>query len=119
MPIVILVLIAASLVLAGWAGWRAARNSPVILRQLIAAGAIEAGIVMQMIVAAVWIARGNEVDPVLFWGYLVTALLVFPAAAVVAVVERTRWSSVVLVAACVTVVVMQVRVHQLWSVGIV
>ncbi|SEE01755.1 hypothetical protein [Ruania alba] len=115
MPVV---LIAASLVLAGWAGWRALRDQPVILRQLIAGAVLEGILVVQMIVAGVQIARGHEVDPVLLWGYLITALLLLPAAAVVAVAERSRWSSVVLGAACLTVVAMQVRVHQLWTGGV-
>jgi len=54
-------------------------------------------------------------DAATFWGYLVVALVVLPLASVWALVERTRWSSVVLLVGCLTVVVMEVRVVQLWN----
>lgn len=110
------VLIVCALLLAGWAIWRAVKDQPVILRQLIAGGVIEVGILVQMVVAGVLQAGGHSpTDAFTFWGYLVVSLLVLPAAAVAAVVERTRWSSVVLIVACGTVAVMQLRVHQLWG----
>lgn len=116
MTIVVGILIAGSLALALWAAVRAVRDEPVITRQLIAGGVIEAGILVQMVVAGVLLVGGHELaEGFTFWGYLVVALLVLPAAAVVAVVERTRWSSVALIIACATLAVMQLRVQQLWS----
>lgn len=109
-------LVACSLALGVWAAVRTARDQPVITRQLIGGAVIEAGILVQMVVAGVLVATGHQVpEAVTFWGYLVVALLVLPAAAVVAVIERTRWSSVALILACATLAVMQLRVHQLWS----
>ena len=102
--------------LAAWAGWRAARDQPVILRQLFGAGAVEAVLVIQVVVVAVLLATGAEVsDAVTLWGYLVSMLLVLPAAAVVSFVERSRWSSVILVIAALTTGFLQYRVLQLWS----
>lgn len=110
------VLIAVSLLLTAWAVLRAVRDQPVITRQLIAAAVIEVGILVQMVLAGVLLIGGHQLtEGFTFWGYLVVALLVLPAAAVVAVVERTRWSSVALIIACATLAVMQLRVHQLWS----
>ncbi|UFU01654.1 hypothetical protein LQF12_08945 [Ruania suaedae] len=117
MSIVIAVLVGAALLLAIWGVVRAVRDQAVILRQLLAGAVLELGIVVQMVVAAVLTARGHVVDGVLLWGYLVTTALLLPAAAVVAVAERSRWSSVVLVAACVTMMVLQLRVHQIWVSG--
>jgi hypothetical protein len=102
-------------VLAVWAGVRALRDQPVILRQLIAGAVVEVLILAQGVVAAVGLARGHElVEPVTFWGYIVVALLLLPGAAVWALAERTRWSSVVLVVAALALAVMSLRVHQLW-----
>lgn len=110
------VLIAASLALAVWAVVRTVRDEAVITRQLIAGAVIEVGMLVQMVLAGVLLIGGHELtEGVTFWGYLVVALLVLPAAAVVAVVERTRWSSVALIIACATLAVMQLRVLQLWS----
>ena len=50
-----------------------------------------------------------------FWGYLVTALLLLPVAAAWAFAERTRWSSVVLLVAALTVAVMEWRLVQVWT----
>ncbi|HIZ35404.1 MAG TPA: hypothetical protein H9815_06475 [Candidatus Ruania gallistercoris] len=116
MTITVGVLIVVSLLLTAWAVLRAVRDQPVITRQLIAAAVIEVGILVQMVLAGVLLIGGHQLtEGFTFWGYLVVALLVLPAAAVVAVVERTRWSSVALIIACATLAVMQLRVHQLWS----
>src|SRR5699024_2242197 len=77
------VLIACSLALGIWAAVRTARDQPVITRQLIGSAVIEAGILVQMVLAGVLVATGHQIaDGFTFWGYLVVALLVLPAAAV-------------------------------------
>lgn len=107
--------IALCVALGGWAAWRALRDQPVILRQLFAAGAIEAVLLVQLVVVGVLQARGATVeDPVTLWGYLISMLLVLPAAGVVAFVERTRWSSLVLLLAALTTGFLQFRVLVLW-----
>ena len=59
---------------------------------------------------------GTQVDdPVTLWGYILVALLMLPGAAVVAFVERSRWSSVVLAFAALTVIVMEMRIWQVWQ----
>lgn len=50
-----------------------------------------------------------------FFGYIVVALFVPVAATIWALVERTRWSTVILGAAILTVAVMLVRMNQIWS----
>lgn len=102
--------------LAAWAGWRAARDRPVILRQLLAAGVVEALLLVQVVVAAVRSASGHgPADAATFWGYLVTTLVVLPVAAAWAFAERTRWSSVVLLVAAVTVAFLVYRCVQVWT----
>lgn len=101
--------------LGSWAGFRALRDRPVVLRQLVAAGVIEAVLLGQLVTVGVLQARGATVDePLTLWGYLVSMLLVLPAAAVVAFVERSRWSSVVLLVAALTTGFLQYRVLVLW-----
>ncbi|NMR21310.1 hypothetical protein [Cellulomonas fimi] len=111
---VVVVLLA--LALAGWALVFAVRDRAVVLRQLWGAGVVEAAILVQVVVALVLVAGGAVVtEPVTFWGYLVVSLAVLPLAAVWALAERTRWSSVVLVVAAVTVAVLQWRLLEIWG----
>ncbi len=107
---------AGALLVAGWAAWRAVTDRPVILRQLVAAGVVEALLVVAGVVAGVraLVAQGPD-DAVTFWGYLLVTLLILPAAALWAFAERTRWSSVVLLVAGVTVAFLQLRLVQVWA----
>ncbi|GAA4728780.1 hypothetical protein GCM10023216_20210 [Isoptericola chiayiensis] len=116
LPLVVLA-VALCLALAGWAAWFALRDRAVVLRQLFAAGAVEAVLVVQAVVAGVLQAGGHAVDGPLFWGYLLTAALLLPLAAVWAFAERTRWSSVVLLVAALTVAFLQWRLWIIWTEG--
>lgn len=99
-----------------WAGVRAVRDTPVVGNQIPGMIAVEVGLVVQAVVVAVGLGRGASTgDPALLWGYLITELLLLPAAFAWAFVERTRWSSVVLAVASAVVVVLQVRVWQIWQ----
>ena len=116
MPAAAAVVAALSLALGLWAAVRLARGGAVILRQLIAAGVVEVALLVQGVLAGWQVATGHALaDPVTFWGYLVFALLVLPAAGVWAVADRTRWSSGVLVVACLTLAVMELRMGQIWA----
>lgn len=80
---------------------------------------LELFLVVQVVVAAVAPATGNTPSgsALEFWVYLVTAVLIPPIAVFWALVERTsRWSTVVLGVACLAVVVMVYRMHQIWFV---
>jgi len=115
LPVVVTVSVLAA-ALGVWAVVFAVAGRAVILRQLIGGGVVEAAIVVQGIVLAAYQLGGREVaDPVTLWGYLVVALLLLPGAAVVAFVERTKWSSIVLAVAAVTIIIMELRMWQLWQ----
>ena len=87
-----------------------------ILKQLWGGAVIEGAIVLQMIVAGVLAATGSSAsDPVKLWGYLITALFILPVAAVWAFAERSRWSSVVLAVAAITVAFLEWRLWQIWT----
>lgn len=114
-PLVLVTALAAAVV-AGWAAWRTLRDQPVILRQLLAAGVVEGLLLVQVVVGLVAGARGDgPADGATFWGYLLTTLFVLPVAAAWAFAERTRWSSVVLLVAALTVVFLQFRAVQVWT----
>jgi hypothetical protein len=79
---------------------------------------VEVLLVAQLIVAILAPAFGNEpTGSVLeFYTYLVSALLLPPAAAFWALLERNRWSTVVLGVAALAVGVMVYRMLQIWTV---
>lgn len=116
MPFLNWILLACSLGLAAWAGVRAARDQPVIFKQLIAAGVLLVVMIAAMVAAGIQLAGGHHIeDAVTFWGYYVAAALLVLGAAAWSFAERTRWSSVVLIVAAVAFAVVQLRLLQLWG----
>ena len=112
----LVVLVTLCVALAVWALVFVVQDRAVILRQLFGAAAVEAVLVVQAVVAAVLLATGDHtVNGPLFWGYLATALLLLPIAAAWAFAERSRWSSVVLAVASLTVAFLGFRLWQIWG----
>ena len=77
----------------------------------------EFGLLMQLVASITLVILGQSavLDTWEFFGYLLVALFVPIAATVWALVDRSRWSTVVLGAGMLTVVVMLVRMLQIWS----
>lgn len=77
----------------------------------------EFGLAMQLIATVTLVVLGEraKLDTWEFFGYLIVALMVPVAAAIWALIDRNRWSTVVMGAGVLTVVVMLVRMHQIWS----
>ncbi|ROP66333.1 hypothetical protein EDF24_3320 [Curtobacterium sp. PhB130] len=77
---------------------------------------IELLLIAQLVVSLVQPAVGNPATGNLleFWVYAVSVLLVPPATIVWALIDRTRWSTVVLGAGAFTVAVMVYRMYQIW-----
>ena len=78
---------------------------------------VEAGLLVQLSLSIVLVSLGQYavIDTWEFFGYLIVALMVPIAGAVWALVERNRWSTVVLGAAVLTIAVMLVRMQQIWT----
>ena len=76
-----------------------------------------AGLVVQLIVSIVLTVSGERaaISTIEFFGYLIVALLLPAIAAAWALAERTKWSTVILGAASLTIAVMLVRMMQIWT----
>lgn len=84
----------------------------------VAVLAVGAATVVQAVIAVVLFARGpRPEEPGTFLGYLLSSVLIVPAAYLWARVEPGRWSNGVLCIGCLTLCVMIVRMDQLWTVG--
>lgn len=81
---------------------------------------VELLLVVQLVVAIVAPAVGNPPsgDLLEFYTYLVSALLLPIAGGFWALVERSRWSTVVLGVVCLAIAVMVYRMHQIWFVQV-
>jgi len=77
---------------------------------------VEVLLLVQFVVALVAPAVGNTASGSVleFYVYLVSAILIPPAAAIWALVERGRWSTVILGVAALAVAVMVYRMEQIW-----
>ena len=72
----------------------------------------------QLVVSIVAPFAGNTPtgDPVEYWIYLVTTLLLPVLAIVWALIDRSRWATIILGVAALTVAVMLYRMNQIWFV---
>jgi len=73
--------------------------------------------VVQLVLSIGLVAMGETaaIDTWEFFGYLVVALLVPVAGVFWALVETTRWSTVIMGASVLTIAVMLVRMQQIWT----
>jgi hypothetical protein len=108
------VVIGAALLVAAWALLLAARDRPPG-RPLFVGVYVVAGLVT--VVSVIGLARlpGSGVDGGLFIGYVLTAVLLLPAAVILARMEPTRWGSAILAGATVVIAPLMVRLLQIWS----
>ena len=85
---------------------------------LAGAAVTELLLLAQLVVAVVAPASGNRPtgNPIEFYAYLISALVIPPAAVLWALIERTRWATVVVGVACLAVAVMIVRMQIIWTV---
>lgn len=79
---------------------------------------VEVLLIVQLVVAIVAPFTGNEATGSLleFYTYLISAILLPLAGGVWALIERSRWSTVILGVVCLSVAVMVYRMLQIWTV---
>jgi hypothetical protein len=83
----------------------------------VALAVVEVLLIVQIVMAIIAPTVGNSPTGNLeFWVYLLTAAIIPPLAVFWALVERTRWSTVVLGVGALAVAVMAYRMHQIWTV---
>lgn len=84
---------------------------------VLGTGLIELLLVVQVVIALIAPAVGNPAtgDALEFWMYLITALLLPVIGIVLAFVERSRWSTVVLGVAALGLAVMVWRMQVIWG----
>lgn len=79
---------------------------------------VELLLLAQIVIAAIAPAVGNTStgSALEFWIYLVSAALIPPAAIFWSLIERNKWSTVVLGVACLAIAVMIYRMNVIWFV---
>lgn len=85
---------------------------------VLATAAVALVLIVQIVIGIVAPFVGNEPtgDIVEWWIYLVTALVLPVAAIAWALVDRTRWATIVMGVASLAVAVMVFRMNQIWFV---
>jgi hypothetical protein len=78
---------------------------------------VEGLLLIQLVISTALVIGGASAatDTVEFFGYLIVALLVPLAGFVWAILDRSRWSTIVLAATALVVWVMLIRMQQLWT----
>lgn len=81
---------------------------------------LELLLIAQVVIAIVAPFVGNPPtgSPLEFWVYLVSAVLVPPAAVFWALLERSRWSTVIMGVAALAVAVMVWRMQVIWTIQV-
>lgn len=79
---------------------------------------VELLVIAQIVMAIIAPGAGNPPtgNPLEFWMYLVTAAIIPPAAIVWALMERTRWGSLILAVAGLAICIMTVRMWAIWTI---
>jgi hypothetical protein len=85
---------------------------------VLSTAAVAVALIVQMVIGIAAPFGGNQPtgDIVEWWIYLVVALVLPLAAIAWAFIDRTRWATVVMGAASLTVGIMLFRMHQIWFV---
>lgn len=79
---------------------------------------VEVLLIVQLVAAIVAPFVGNEPSgsTLEFYVYLISAVLLPPAAVFWSLIERNRWSTVILGVVCLAIAVMVYRMEQIWAV---
>jgi hypothetical protein len=109
-------LIVLSLALALWAGGCAALDRLPPRPHLQLLFVLQALVVVQAVVALVRSGEWGGSKPELL-GYLAVSAVLVPGGLFLTVEERSRWGTLVLAAACLTLAVVVVRLDAVWAAG--
>lgn len=105
----------AALLVALGAAWLMVREHPVGNPLFYAASIVEIALIAQLVAGCVALARTDrDVEGVTFVSYLVTLVLIPPAAILWGVAEKSRWGTGVVVVAMLTVAALCARLVDIW-----
>ena len=80
-------------------------------------GVVEVLLVGQLVVGIVQlVGTDRDVSGPFFVGYLIGSLLILPIGALWALAESSRWGAGALAIACIVIPVLELRLHDLWTV---
>jgi hypothetical protein len=115
----ITVLIVAALVLAAALAVLAVRDQSVPRWAVVGIGVLELILLVITVWSVIaWIRGDAPAEPVVFFFYLVACLAIPPAMVWWGTGEPGRWGSGVVAAACLVLVVLVLRVSQVWTGGV-
>jgi hypothetical protein len=110
-------LVALSLAAMVYAVVLAARNKRIDWTVLGALGVIEVALIAQLVVGIVQLAgTDRDVSGPFFVGYLIGSLIILPIGAFWALAESSRWGAGALAVACLVIPILELRLHDLWTV---
>lgn len=109
------VLYAVTGILALWSIIETIRNRPAGKALLGGAAILLLLLIVQLIISIATFGSTHDVDPLLYFGYIITAIMVMALAGFWAFAELSRWGPGVLAAAGLTVIVMIERLDQIWQ----
>lgn len=105
-----------ALLVAIFAAWHTARRLPFSNPLFYAVAVLEVVSIGLLVGGCIALARtSRDVDGVLFVSYLVTLVVIPPAAVLWGIAEKSRWGTGVVVAVMLTVAVLCVRVLGIWK----
>jgi hypothetical protein len=110
-------LVALSLAAMVFAGVLAALDRRINWPLLGVVGVIEVALVGQLVVGIVqFVGTDRNVSGPFFIGYLIGSLIILPVGALWALAEKSRWGAGALAIACLVMPVLELRLHDLWTV---
>jgi len=105
-----------ALAVAAFAAWHLIRDEPFSNALFYAVAALELVLVALLIGGSIALGRtDDDVQGTLFVSYLVTQVIIPPAAVLWGVAEKSRWGTGVVVVAMLTVAVLCARLHGIWE----
>ncbi len=106
----------AAALVAVWAAWHMVRRQPVGNPLFYAVATLETVLIALLVGGIVALgSTSRDVDGVLFVSYLVTLVVIPPAAVLWGIAEKSRWGTGVMVVALLTVAVLCVRLLDIWK----
>ncbi|GGT76805.1 hypothetical protein GCM10010272_20430 [Streptomyces lateritius] len=109
----------AALALAAWCGFAFFRDQPTKDWHFIGMAVVTLLALVQVVVGIVQLSRGEKAEEgtTIFVAYLLGALCAVPAAGFMSLAERSRWGSATVAAGAIVLAVLEVRLHDIWTVG--